>query len=660
MHLRLLYDDDRLSGGKGEAIDIVLSSSYVEFGEASDLAPDRIVLQGAQISGKQFTLSQRGDQFFVQRFGLADMRLNDSEMRPFVDHILAAYDTLWLPGLRIDMIPEQKPTMPATSTRSLEAWQQLQRTIFVRLQDEFQLDQQDHRLGEFTPEVQRGVERRLDAMITSVMRSAEPDVLVKLVGVAVRRWITRILAEGTGEMERAPPRLGGGTIGPDASGALDLTVERFARAFVLELDPNPNPDPDDEEAVYIRLAAIEARFDEVDDRIGKLFAPAVQREIAASVIFRNIYELIFSLGPLSELMELESVTEIMVMRFDQIYVERAGRLQPYPYTFASEQDLLNVIERMIKNLPGRRFDNTTAMIDFRYSDGSRVNAVRDPLTARGATMTIRKFPRKRRPTLHDLTIEDRARRRYRSLVPQMADFLDAVVNARLNIVISGGTGSGKTTLLNALGRCISVAQRVVTIEDTAELDLGDGTHVVYLQTRPASIEEKNAVAIRDLVRNALRMRPDRIVVGECRGGEALDMLQAMNTGHSGSMTTAHANSAQDMMLRMETMVLMAGEGLPTSAIRQQIVAAIDVLVQLNKLPNGRRMITEISEVVGISPISGEIIVEPIYVYRTDPQAAEGRHYFTGYLPTFLEGLLAELPGEGAAKLQLFNLEAPHV
>jgi pilus assembly protein CpaF len=284
------------------------------------------------------------------------------------------------------------------------------------------------------------------------------------------------------------------------------------------------------------------------------------------------------------------------------------------------------------------------MADFRMPDGSRVNAVIPPLAVKGACLTIRKFGGKSRLDIGKLVAAG-------ALNAPMCAFLDAAVKARKNIVVSGGTGSGKTTLLNSLSQFIPVGERVVAVEDTSELQL-EGIHVVYLQSRPKTAESEKGVTIRDLVRNALRMRPDRIIVGECRGGEAIDMLQAMNTGHAGSMTTAHANTPQDMMTRLEVMVLQGESSLPVTAIRQQIVAAVELVVQLNRLPNGRRAVTEISEVIGIDPDTGLVLVEPIFhlVGRSDGGMA---HAFTGYLPSFVSELV-EIGADGSVgQLDMF-------
>jgi pilus assembly protein CpaF len=296
--------------------------------------------------------------------------------------------------------------------------------------------------------------------------------------------------------------------------------------------------------------------------------------------------------------------------------------------FRDNEHVLHVIEKIVSPI-GRRIDEASPMVDARLPDGSRVNAVIPPLALKGPTITIRKFS-KEPFTINDLI-------RFGTLTPEMAVFLDACVKVKLNIVVSGGTGSGKTTTLNVLSSFIPPDERIVTIEDAAELQLRQ-EHVVSMETRPANIEGKGAVTMRDLVRNALRMRPDRIVVGEVRGGEALDMLQAMNTGHDGSLTTGHANSPRDMLTRLETMVLMAGMELPAKAIREQIASAVDLIVQQSRLKDGSRRITYITEVQGME---GEVVtLQDVFVFEQKGVDETGRIFGklkpTGIKPKFFE------------------------
>ncbi|HWL27734.1 MAG TPA: CpaF family protein, partial [Burkholderiaceae bacterium] len=315
------------------------------------------------------------------------------------------------------------------------------------------------------------------------------------------------------------------------------------------------------------------------------------------------------LGPLEPLLADDAVSEIMVNRHDEIFVESRGRLYQHPGCFSSEQAVLGGIERIVSPL-GRRVDESSPMVDARLRDGSRVNAVIPPIALRGASLTIRKFPRYR-PDMDDLV-------RVGAFDAAMRDFLAACVMQRKNVVVAGGTGSGKTTLLNVLSNCIPDGERIVTIEDAAELRLNH-RHLVALESRPANLEGRGKVDIRDLVRNALRMRPDRIVIGECRGGEAFDMLAAMNTGHEGSLTTLHANSPREALARLETMILMAGMDLPLSAVREHIAASIDVIVQQARLSDGRRLVTSIVEITGME--SGRIQSQSLFRYVRTPMPA---------------------------------------
>lgn len=337
------------------------------------------------------------------------------------------------------------------------------------------------------------------------------------------------------------------------------------------------------------------------------------------------------LGPLEDLIADENVSEIMVNSSQEIYVERNGRISLSPAIFSSDQAVMDIIERIVSPI-GRRIDESSPMVDARLKDGSRVNAIIPPLAIKGPTITIRKFPEKR------LTAKDLVN--YESLSEEMADFLEICVRHKKNVIISGGTGSGKTTLLNVLSNFIPNGERVITIEDAAELKLNHD-HLISLESRPSNAEGKGAVSIRDLVKNSLRMRPDRIVVGECRSAEALDMLQAMNTGHEGSLTTLHANTPRDALSRLETMVLMAGMELPLVAIREQIVSAINIIVQQTRFNCGSRKITHITEVTGIE--GSTIQLQDIFMYKKTGFSDNGKvqGYFTAQdtIPAFYQEMI---------------------
>lgn len=349
-------------------------------------------------------------------------------------------------------------------------------------------------------------------------------------------------------------------------------------------------------------------------------------------LIKEILDEALGLGCLEELIADDRCSEIMVNSYDMIYAEREGKLQLSELKFSSEQAVLSAIERILAPI-GRRIDESSPMVDARLKDGSRVNAVIRPLALNGPCITIRKFAKT------PLTINDLVK--FGSMSQGMADFLKLAVEHRLNIVISGGTGSGKTTLLNVISSFIPDGQRVITVEDAAELRLPQ-EHIISFETRPPNLEGRGAITIRDLVRNALRMRPDRIIVGECRGAEALDMLQAMNTGHDGSMTTGHSNSPLDMIRRLETMVLTGGLDLPIRAIREQIASAVNIVLQQTRFGCGTRRVTGIAEVVGMDYDEGTVSLQDIFVFRQQGYGPDGKirghHQATGYIPKFFRTL----------------------
>ncbi|MDB5822455.1 MAG: hypothetical protein JWR21_1159 [Herminiimonas sp.] len=374
---------------------------------------------------------------------------------------------------------------------------------------------------------------------------------------------------------------------------------------------------------------------ETDRLIGQLIeglGQAIPATLDRILLQKQVLDEAIGLGPLEELLADDSVSEIMVNRFDEIYVERGGQLSRHPVGFTGDRAVMGVIERIVAPL-GRRIDESSPMVDARLKDGSRVNAIIPPLALKGACLTIRKFAR------HKLDAEDLVRSG--SLNRAMATFLEICVVSRKNVIVSGGTGSGKTTLLNILSNFIPHSERIITVEDAAELKLHHA-HLISLESRPANVEGKGAVPIRELVRNTLRMRPDRIVVGECRGAEALDMLQAMNTGHEGSLTTLHANTPRDGLARLETMVLMAGMDLPLVAIREQIASAVDIVVQQTRFACGTRVVTSITEVTGIE--SGKVQIQELFRFQSQGYGENGkvRGLFTGcdIVPGFYEDLRA--------------------
>ena len=411
---------------------------------------------------------------------------------------------------------------------------------------------------------------------------------------------------------------------PAEHGRYDTLKSEIHDELMRRIDPSKMSRATDE------LAKIQELRAHVDSVVGELLLgrdDAGSAEECARLKLEIVDEAV-GLGPLEDLLRLPDVSEIMVNGPNKIYIERNGRIEATAKRFSNEKHLRTTIERIIAPL-GRRLDEAAPMVDARLPDGSRVNAIVEPLALNGAVLTIRRFGTRRISAQDILNLG--------ACAPELLDFLRAAVEARLNIVVAGGTGSGKTTFLNVLSSYLPSHERIVTIEDAAELSLVQ-EHVVRLEARPPNIQGAGEVRIRDLVRNALRMRPDRIIVGECRGGEALDMLQAMNTGHDGSLTTVHANSARDALSRIETMVLMAGYDLPMRAIREQLAGAVDMIIQLNRLRDGSRKVTAVCEVVGLE---GDVVTTQ-EIARYDQRGIDkenkvrGAFVFTGVQPACLK------------------------
>lgn len=403
---------------------------------------------------------------------------------------------------------------------------------------------------------------------------------------------------------------------PQAGSYFDLKT-RVQNKLLSELDPSMDV----------------TRTDEVRRTIQDLFEQILAEENIVlsrperARLFEQIAAEILGFGPLQPLLEDDTITEIMVNGPKNVYVERKGKLHRVPVTFENNDHVMRIIDRIVAPL-GRRIDESSPYVDARLQDGSRVNAVIPPISLVGPTLTIRKFSK------NPITVEQLIQ--FGSISPEAVQFLKACVEARLNILISGGTGSGKTTLLNVMSSFIPGDERIITIENAAELQLRQ-EHVVTLESRPPNIEGRGEITIRDLVINSLRMRPERIIVGECRGGETLDMLQAMNTGHDGSMTTAHANSPRDAISRVETMCLMAGMDLPVRAIREQVASAVDLICQQERMRDGTRKVTTVTEVSGME---GDVItMTDIFVFeQTGMENGKiiGRLRPTGLRPKFMD------------------------
>jgi pilus assembly protein CpaF len=420
-----------------------------------------------------------------------------------------------------------------------------------------------------------------------------------------------------GPPPQSPP---GGPLSQSAPPARDgMRDIRFQLQSKIINQLDPRVDLSDTKQVKATIEEMFNRF--IDD------AGYVMSRVERQRMLEQIFDEILGLGPIQPLLNDETITEIMVNGPYRVYVERKGKVTLSDATFQDDEHVMRVVQRIISPI-GRRVDESKPYEDARLQDGSRVNIIIPPLALNGPVVTIRKFPKYR------LIVEDYVR--FGTATPEMMEFLRACVEARLNIFVSGGTGSGKTTLLNILSSFIPEDERIVTIEDAAELRLNQ-EHVVRLEARAANIEGRGAVTILDLVRNALRMRPERIVVGEIRGGEALSMLQAMNTGHDGSLSTGHANSPRDMLARLETMCLMAGVDLPARAIKEQIASALDLIIHTSRLKDGSRKITNITEVQGLE---GEtIVLQDVFVFEQTgyvDNKVQGKMRATGIRPKFSE------------------------
>jgi len=481
------------------------------------------------------------------------------------------------------------------------------------------------------------LERTLDNIARAREELATNNLVAHIAGYGLR---DRLLASLTGEVSaRRDPGLFTDrhwsrlvTAVPERETEVDSTAQ-YVEKLIL---------PDKDGGISARVDAVEHKFWPAWDSIGDRIHEGFKTYLALRHLKKELKDIVFGYGPLEDLLRLPNVSEIMVVDKHHIYIERAGVLQNSGRRFISDAVIESIIQRIVANV-GRRIDRSQPLVDARLADGSRVNAVIAPLAVSGPTLTIRKFP-ERKMIVDDLIAKG-------AMTRTAAEFLRAAVLSRRNILISGGTGTGKTTLLNCLSDFIPDKERIVTVEDTAELQLAK-EHVVRLETKSANVEGAGEYTIRDLVKNALRMRPDRIVVGECRGPEALDMLQAMNTGHDGSLTTIHANNSNDVILRLEVLVQMAAD-LPVESIRHQIASAVDVIVQLKRMRDGRRCVSQITEVAGINPITGKLEMRDLFLLD-DSESEKTELEPTGRLPTFI----GELISSGTLNLKTFYGDVP--
>lgn len=589
-----------------------------EAGDASE--PPDIAIASRLVSRRQARLVERDGGWWLEHHGRNPTTLKGRALAAAAPQAVEPGDEIRIGEYLLTLLAsrggdEPEPTADARMARLMELGQAIHRELLERM---------DLRRGEglvalADPAARARIHALLDRIVADSRFQPGPADVENLAPLALNRRLgQRIMRAGGRALAEPGWRQGGAP--PPYEALLANLESRLIHKLGLTLQPRTLADD---------FERLERDFVGAYRQFRLELTPAIKASLVVDLLRRDTLDLVFGLGPLQDLMDADAVSEIMVVSAARIFVEKFGVIEDAHRSFFSDEALMSVIERIVAPV-GRRIDRSTPLVDARLPDGSRVNAVIPPIAVRGPCVTIRKFSQ------IPLAIDDLVR--LGAIALPMVKFLRASVEARKNLIVSGGTGTGKTTLLNALARFIPDKERVITIEDTAELRL-QREHVVTLEARPPNLEGRGEITIRDLVKNALRMRPDRIVVGECRGAEALDMLQAMNTGHDGSMTTGHANSPEDMMLRLETLVL-TGTDMPIPAIRAQIASALHLVAQITRFPDGARRVTGIAEVAGIDEETGLIQLEDIFVYRPAEAGREGRYLHTGYIPSFVAELLA--------------------
>lgn len=608
------------SGNRKSAV--LLDGDFYELGSdvARATASDYVLLAGSGVAPRHARLMFLDGSWHVVALTPAGARVGRRDIAKDEKTDLTGGAELWLGNNMLQLL------LPNTSVSDVVANSEL--SDIELMMNEALLDFEDRRRDLFDG----------DAAQREALLSAELDRLIDLeLDVAGKPGMSGTINRYCIEALRRPlisACLMSGTRGDIELAYSQLNSEQRGRAVELreelasELQLTMTADSTKRD-----LEKLHAGFDDAYKAVSGLIAETFKLALIRDAIREKVLGLFFRLGPIQFLLDIEAISEIMVCGPDRIFVEKGNAMFETGLNFASENELFTVAAR-IAGRDGKQLTEGAPLADARLEDGSRSNIVASPTALNGLSLTIRKFGNKHW-TVSDL-------RRNRSMSLPMERFMQAAVLARKNVIISGGTGSGKTTLLNALAMFVPEDERIVTIEDTSELRLKN-RNLVTLEARRANVDGRGEISIRDLVKNALRMRPDRIVVGECRGGETLDMLQAMNTGHSGSMTTAHANSPEDLILRLETMVLQSGQDLPIHAIRQQISAAIDLVVQVRKTPSldptapplaRQRTIVEIAELGDFDPDTGQIPVNPIFELASEDGTL--RHTISGYIPSFFE------------------------
>lgn len=579
----------------------------------------QLVLQSPFVARKHAKIVRKGNQLFVQPISRAGTRLANRELdmnKParldFGDEIQIGQFSLSPLGQERAAADDRARQAESRQTRLMQFEQQVHAELLERmnLRVTGHINKSDDRfISQTLDHLDQILQRRTNELEEAIVRHTAHMHLH-------RRVIAEVVRQCQGKLQTDYRQADDRTLDTEKEQAISNLVGSMVDMMPLLFDPT---------SVNEDLTVAEEAFEDLFEQQYTSISRELRLYMVRRTVAKDIEDILLGLGPLQDLLEMPSVSEIMVVGSDRIFVEKNGVIQPTTRSFFSDEVLLSVIERILTPV-GRRVDTSVPLVDARLQDGSRVNVVIHPLSLVGPCITIRKFG------WVPFTMDDLIERA--SISERCAQFLQSCIVARKNIIITGGTGSGKTTLLNVLSAYARPNERIITIEESAELQLPQ-PHVVRLEGRPANVEGKGAYTIRELVRNALRMRPDRIIVGEVRGPEALDMLQAMNTGHDGSLSTLHANNPIDAMKRLEALVMMAVD-MPVRAIRDQIVSALDVVVQISRFSNGQRRVTHISEVTEIDRDTDLIRIEDIFTLRS-PEDSRMRH--TGYLPTFTQNMI---------------------
>jgi pilus assembly protein CpaF len=599
---------------------VELTNDVVEIGRD---ATNHVVLRSPLVSRRHAVVRVLNGELELENVGLNSCLVGETE-------VLGGERTKFSPGVKVRIWPYtvsfETDTTTAISRSELEVHLRklvadLELRIHKKLLERIDLYEMESTRGDNRDSIML-LENNIEDVCRdlNVFGDSNEQLLEEIVGLSLRDHLINQLIMDTGDDQvfdlaslTANEFDIPATLVPERETELHSLLKHLQDKMELGLLPD----------VSQRVARVEERFADLFHFVRPHLHKELRKYLLLRMLKKDLKDIVFGFGPLQDLLRAPAISEIMVVRSDQIYVERDGVIEKSGRRFISEKVTESIIERIVAQV-GRRIDKSQPLVDARLPDGSRVNAIIPPLAVFGPCLTIRKFPIQR------LTMDDLID--FNSISHAAATFIRACVVDHRSILISGGTGSGKTTLLNILSSFIPFKERVVVIEDTTELRLHQ-EHVVSLESKPANVEGAGEYTIRDLVKNALRMRPDRIVVGECRGGEALDMIQAMNTGHNGSLTTVHSNSSLEVIQRLELLMLMGAE-LPMQSIHRQIASAIDLIVQITRLPNGKRVVTQLSEVSGVHPITTDVLVTDIFNRRNGKKLEP-----TGYLPTFIDELV---------------------